>query len=107
MYLPREVGLCTHERASGRRGARGTLFPLILLGVVAFPAVRPGWGAAGYGLQDEASQREAAGDAKTRILHEGRPEVERVVAAVGRKRKRPAMDPKQADQKAKADSLRE
>jgi excinuclease ABC subunit C len=34
-------------------------------------------------------QREAAGAAKTRILHEGRPDVERVVVAAGRKRGRP------------------
>ncbi|HEX7159289.1 MAG TPA: excinuclease ABC subunit C [Edaphobacter sp.] len=37
-------------------------------------------------------QREAAGAAKTRILHEGRPEVERVVATVSRKRKRTTTD---------------
>ena len=34
-------------------------------------------------------QRDAAGAAETRILHEGRPEVERVVAAIGRKRRKP------------------
>ncbi len=34
-------------------------------------------------------QREAAKAAKTRILHEGRPDVERVVAAVDKRRRRP------------------
>jgi len=34
-------------------------------------------------------QRDAAGAAETRILHEGRPEVERVVATIGRKRRKP------------------